>query len=71
MDQRSVCLAERSQGEANGFFTLTNFQVSVQKVKISSTCKTCDKSDIPYSQCGSLDLSILYHSLHIMCGNPG
>jgi hypothetical protein len=30
----------RSQGETNGVFTLTNFQIFVQKMKISSPSKT-------------------------------
>jgi hypothetical protein len=34
-----------SQGEAIGVLTLMNTQIAIQKIKISSTSKTCDMSD--------------------------
>jgi len=34
---KSLCLVDKSQGEANGVFTLINFEISLHKVKISST----------------------------------
>jgi len=36
----------KSQGEANDVFTLMNIQIAIQKVKISSTSKTGDMSDL-------------------------
>ena len=35
MDRQSVCLNERSQGEANGVFTLMISEESIQWVKMS------------------------------------
>jgi hypothetical protein len=37
---------ERSQGESNGVFILTEFQVSTRNLKISATLKPCDMSDL-------------------------
>jgi hypothetical protein len=44
MDRKTVCVNERNQAEANSVFTLMISEISVQKVKISSTSKTCDMS---------------------------
>ncbi len=53
----------------DSFFTLMISEIASQEVKISSTSKTLDMSDISYSQCGSLDLSIFYHALYTVCAN--
>jgi hypothetical protein len=45
MDRYSLCLAKSSHGEANDVFTLMNSEISINKVKISSTSKTLDMFD--------------------------
>ncbi len=45
--------------------SIGRFEIVFKATKISADRKTFDMSDIPYSQCGSLDLSIFYHALDI------